>query len=91
MLIAGCYAMGAALSGGLAVFGLTNFPNDRRGEWGPIVLPLVALLALLFGGAGFWILRRLDSPSRVEIGLGSVIAVIGSFAWITWQFSRHAV
>ena len=45
-VVAGAYLLGVALSGAVSAFGVTVFPDDRRGEWSTVVLPV-----LLFGSA----------------------------------------
>lgn len=50
--------VGAALSGAASSFGVTDFPDDRRGEWAPRVVPLMTVMSLLLGFAGVRIVLR---------------------------------
>ena len=43
------YCFGAIVSATLAATGITDFPNDRRGEGYFVAMPIVALLCFGFG------------------------------------------
>ncbi|QSX79366.1 hypothetical protein [Agrilutibacter solisilvae] len=85
LLFAGSYALGAGLSGFASTFGITDFPNDRRGEWGLIATPIVLAIALAIG---LWPFRYLlQRTPRWFLLLATVLATSVSFAWITWRFA----
>ena len=84
------YILGAVLSNIASSYGVTNFPNDRRGEWAPVVIPMMLLLS---GGLGILGYRRLTRPpgrAHWQI-LAVALTVTGaSFCWITWRFANAA-
>ncbi len=87
-LAAASYLAAAALSGAASTYGLTDFPNDRRGEWGPIIVPILSLLSVALGAAS---IRRLARAYRTWHIVVVAAALTGaSLLWLSWQFAHAA-
>lgn len=87
-LAAASYLAAAALSGAASMYGLTVFPNDHRGEWGAITVPILLLLAIALGTFGFGRLVRVYRPWLITIV--AIALVAASFLWLSWRFAHAA-
>ncbi len=83
------YLMGAALSGSASLLGMTEFPNDRRGEWAPLVIPALTAFSLLLGLIGAWILVRSACRLWHIFVITALLAGITIF-WLSWRFGYAA-
>ena len=84
LLALASYLLGAGISGIAATIGFTNYPHDTRGEWGPIVGPLLCAVAIGIGWWPFRFLRRampgwVVSTSVAVMSLGFAILISRSF------------
>jgi len=87
-LTAGCIMVGAMLSASAAAFGLTSFPDDKRGEWYAVVAPLGLALSLFAWVPSFLYLRKTVLGSRLLIFSGAVL--LASLVFYTWRFMAFA-
>lgn len=71
------YFLGVGLSGFAATFGITDFPNDHRGEWGLLTFPILVAISCLLG---FFSLRSL---LRHRYSAWAVALVGGSLVLVT--------
>ena len=88
-LAAGAYFAAAALSGAASMYGFTDFPDDRRGEWASITVPLLLLLAGVVGAFGWRRLARL-SYRPWQIAVAAAILLAASLLWLSWRFAYAA-
>ncbi len=84
LIVAACLT-GVALSSAASLWGWTDFPDDRRGEWAALIAPLLAGLSFLFWIPGSCLLVRSgQQPKRM-----AAVAVLGvgmMVCWLSWQF-----
>lgn len=79
--------LGAGISGVLAAYGVSDFANDRRGEWAPMTAPICVGAGLLLCGFDAQRLIGSHGYTRWKLGLATVIVVCVSCVWCTWRFS----
>jgi amino acid transporter len=90
-LTAALYVFAAALSAAAEMFGLTNFPNDHRGEWALVVVPILLLLSGLFSILGIRRLKRFPMYTPGRIIVTAAVLVVVFLLWFSWLFSHRAI
>jgi hypothetical protein len=84
LIVAACLT-GVALSSAASLWGWTDFPDDRRGEWAALIAPLLAGLSFLFWIPGSCLLVRSgQQPKRVAVV--AVLVVGMTVCGLSWQF-----
>lgn len=81
--------MGAALAGAASMFGTADSPHDRRGEWAPVVVPLMAILSFVPGLLGIRILASSAyRPLKIAVAGALLVGVV--ICWLRWRFGHAA-
>jgi uncharacterized membrane protein HdeD (DUF308 family) len=83
------YMLGATLSGIASMVGITDFPNDHRGEWSLLTMPVSAILSIAIGYFSIRsLLRQRFSLPVISIISGALTALSAIF--VTSVFASAA-